>query len=115
MHRAMSRFLDWWFKPHHPFALRIFEVLICFSMLIYFTSYLGGIEIWLSDAGFHLSASATSSNYLTPPPLIERGWLGTVIAVYYTLVVLYMLGYARRFIAFLFFLSADAVLSWYES
>ena len=106
MHKMTSRFLDWWFRPHHPFALRIFEVLICFSMTIYFTSYLGGLDIWISDTGFHLSASATSSNYLKPPPLVPQDWLNVVVVGFYSLMTLYMLGYARRFIAFVFFLGA---------
>lgn len=95
--------LDWWFKPQDVRVTRMFEFLLCISMVYYFSGHLQTPEWWLTDKGFHVSAEATSAHYLPPPPLLPREWVMPAVYLFYTLGGVYLLGYGRRFLNPIFF------------
>jgi hypothetical protein len=99
----IDRFINWWFKPHRPLILRCFEVLICISMAYYFSSFFHRLDIWIGDGGYRVSTAATSSHYLDPPATVPDGYLMPVAIGFYLLCIIYLLGYARRVFAFVFF------------
>lgn len=95
--------LDWWFKPHDVRFIRAFEWLVCVAMLYYFGNHLQEGEWWLTEKGFHVSAAGTSSHYLTPPPLVPAEWLTPLSIAFYSLGGIYLLGYGRRVLNWVFF------------
>jgi hypothetical protein len=108
----IDSFINWWFKPHRPLILRCFEVFICFSMAYYFSSYFHRLDIWIGDGGYRVSAAATSSHYLDPPPSVPDHLLTPVAVVFYLLCFTYLYSicsrhkiasYLRRSLAFIFF------------
>jgi hypothetical protein len=101
--RRWNRILDWWFAPMDVLPLRIFETLLCCSMLYYFSGYLNTPEWWLTHKGFHVSAAATSSHYLSPPPLPPVEWLLPITVAFYATALVYLLGIGRRVLNWLFF------------
>ena len=99
----VDAFLGWWFKPFDLLYFKIYEVLICGTMLYYFGGYLTQIDWWLGDMGFHASKAATSTHYLPPPPRPSSEWFSTIIVVFYTTGLVYLLGYGRRILNWVFF------------
>lgn len=95
--------LGWWFKPFHLSYFRFYEWMICATMLYYFGGYLMQIEWWIGDMGFHASAEATSTHYLSPPPVPPAEWYNTVIMTFTFLCGVYLLGYGRRVLNWVFF------------
>ena len=95
--------LDWWFKPQDVRVTRVFEIFVCVCMVYYFSGYLKTPEWWLTEKGFHVSAAATSSHYLAPPPLLPAEWVMPAVYSFYTLSGIYLLGYGRRILNWVFF------------
>ena len=98
-----GRFLTFWFRPMDPLPLRIFEALLCISMVYYFAGYLKTPELWLTNEGFHLSEAATNTSYIPPPPLAPVAWVKTIVISFYTLCFIYIIGYGRRILNWVFF------------
>ncbi len=94
--------LDWWFKPQDVRVTRAFEIMVCTCMLYYFSGHLQTPEWWLTDKGFHVSAAATSSHYIPPPPLISAEWVTPAVVTFYVLGGIYLLGYGRRILNLVF-------------
>jgi hypothetical protein len=100
---AWERVLDFWFRPMDPLPLRVFEIMLCTSMAYYFSGHLKTPDFWLGERGYHVSARATSAHYITPPPLPPEAWLNGIIAAFYLICVLYILGIGRRLLAWVLF------------
>ena len=100
--RKWEAFLDWWFGPKDVLSLRWFESFLVGSMLYYFYGYLQTPEWWLTDTGFHMSAAATSRHYIPPPPLPPVEWLNGIMIALYFLGGLYLMGYGRRVLNWVF-------------
>ena len=83
---VIDRVLDWWFKPFSVQYIRIYEVLMCLTMVYYFGGYMTQMEWWVGDLGFHASAAATSSHYLPPPPRPTAEWFTLIVTTFYLLV-----------------------------
>jgi hypothetical protein len=101
--RLWGSSLDFWFRPQGIAALRLYERLLCLSMLYYFSGYLRTGELWLTATGFHVSPKATSGHYIPPPPLIDPHWIQPAVICFYICCAVYLIGWARRPIAVLFF------------
>ena len=99
----LDRVLDWWFKPFAVQYIRIYEVLMCLTMVYYFGGYMTQMEWWIGDMGFHPSAAATSSHYLPPPPRPSAEWFSPIVTTFYFLVGIYLIGYGRRILNWVFF------------
>ena len=99
----IDKVLDWWFKPFHIQYIRIYEVLMCLTMVYYFGGYMMQMEWWVGDLGFHASAAATSSHYLPPPPRPTSEWFAPIVTTFYLLSGVYLMGYGRRVLNWVFF------------
>lgn len=95
--------LGWWFKPFHLGYFQIYEWILCATMLYYFGGYLMQIEWWIGDMGFHASAEATSAHYLAPPPVPPAEWYNTIIMGFTFSCGVYLFGYGRRILNWVFF------------
>lgn len=100
---AMDRILDWWFRPFHVQYLRVYEVLMCLTMVYYFGGYMLQMEWWVGDLGFHASAEATSTHYLPPPARPSAEWFTPIVTTFYFLSGIYLMGYGRRVLNWVFF------------
>ena len=103
---VIDSILDWWFKPFSVQYIRIYEVLMCLTMVYYFGGYMTQMEWWVGDLGFHASAAATSSHYLPPPPRPTAEWFTPIVVTFYLLSGIYLLGYGRRILNWVFFVLA---------
>jgi len=97
-----ERLLDIWFAPMDVLPIRMFETLLCGSMLYYFYGYLKTPEWWLTNHGFHASKAATSLHYLPPPLLPPAEWLTEIVVVFYFLGGIYLMGMWRRVLNWVF-------------
>ncbi len=94
---------SFWFKPVDVINLRLFEGVLTFSMLYYFAGHLKTPAYWLSEKGHHVSPEATLSHYIPPPVLVPESWLPFVIVAFYSIGILYMFGYFRRYFVWIIF------------
>ena len=71
--RWTNQALNFWFKPMDVLPLRMFEWILCFRCsIICRTPKDTALVDW--QLGFSCLAKATSSAYLTPPPLVPDEW-----------------------------------------
>ena len=99
----LDRILDWWFKPFNVQYIRIYEVLMCLTMVYYFGGYMLQMDWWVGELGFHPSAAATSSHYLSPPQRPTTEWFSAIVTTFYFLSGIYLMGYGRRILNWVFF------------
>ena len=71
-------------------------------MMYYFGHYLWQGELWLTDQGFHISAEATSSQYIPVPPLMTPEMVPFATGVFAVLSSLYLFGYGRKILNWVF-------------
>ena len=65
--------------------------------------YMLQMEWWVGELGFHASAAATSSHYLPPPPRPPAEWFTPIVITFYFLSGVYLMGYGRRVLNWVFF------------
>lgn len=99
----ISKVLDWIFVPYSLTVWRSFETIVCIVMVYYFSSFLKTPDWWIGTSGYHVSARATSSGYLPPPPLIPDDWIHVVVVAFYFFSGMYILGYGRKVLNWVFF------------
>ena len=99
----ISKVLDWIFVPYSTTVWRTFETIVCLVMVYYFSSFLKTPDWWIGTSGYHVSARATSSGYLPPPPLIPDDWINVVVVAFYFFSGMYLLGYGRKVLNWVFF------------
>ncbi|MEC7987486.1 MAG: hypothetical protein VX278_20135 [Myxococcota bacterium] len=98
----LQKSMNFWFRPVDVINLRWFEGVLMFSVIYYFASYLKTPAYWLSEKGHHVSPEATLSHYIPPPVLVPESWLPFVTVAFFTFSSLYMFGYFRRYLVWLF-------------
>ena len=101
--RTVDKIIHWWFRPYSVAYIRVFEFVLCLVMMYYFGTYALQMDWWVGEKGFHPSAAATSSHYLAPPPRPSAEWFSSIVMCFYFLCGLYLMGYGRRLLNWVFF------------